>query len=207
MKLACSECAEPAPVADLFCAQCEGLLAFEAAAGIDTGALLARLRERRQSNAHADRSGVWRYRELLPPVDADRIVTLRENDVPVYAAKAGAAYAGAAQLSYLHLGMNPTGSFKDAGMTVALTHAAAAGASVAVCASTGNTAASMAAYAARAGLHAAVLVPATGISESKVAQTLDYGASVFAIDGDFDAALRTVRRLDPRRVAIVNSIN
>jgi len=110
-------------------------------------------------------------------------------------------------MTYLHLGMNPTGSFKDAGMTAAMTYAAAGGAQLAVCASTGNTAASMAAYAARAGVRAIVLVPSTGISASKVAQTLDYGATVFGIDGDFDSALETVRRLDPRRVAIVNSIN
>jgi threonine synthase len=176
-------------------------------AAIDGAALRALVRGRRTSNAHRDRSGVWRYRELLPALDPERIVTLRENDVPLYDAPGGAAYAGLAQASYLHLGMNPTGSFKDAGMTVALTHAAQTGARVAVCASTGNTAASMAAYAARAGVAAVVLVPSTGISESKVAQTLDYGATVLGIDGDFDAALATVRGLDPRRIAIVNSVN
>jgi threonine synthase len=78
---------------------------------------------------------------------------------------------------------------------------------VAICASTGNTSASLSAYAARAGIHAVVLVPSTGISEAKVAQTLDYGATVVAIDGDFDAALATVRAQDPKRIAIVNSVN
>jgi threonine synthase len=92
-------------------------------------------------------------------------------------------------------------------MTVAVSRAVATGARVAICASTGNTSASLAAYAARAGIHAVVLVPSTGISAAKVAQTLDYGASVVAIDGDFDAALATVRALDPQRVAIVNSVN
>jgi len=208
MTLLCSECATPAPDDALFCAACGGLLMFELQRDrIDAGALRALLRARRGSNEHRDRSGVWRYRELLPALDPERIVTLRENDVPLYPARTGAAYAGAQTVSYLHLGMNPTGSFKDAGMTVALTHAAQTGARVAVCASTGNTAASMAAYAARAGVHAVVLVPSTGISESKVAQTLDYGATVLGIDGDFDAALATVRSLDPRRVAIVNSVN
>jgi threonine synthase len=110
-------------------------------------------------------------------------------------------------LACLHLGMNPTASFKDAGMTVAISRAAATGARVAICASTGNTSASLAAYAARAGMHAVVLVPSTGISAAKVAQTLDYGATVVAIDGDFDAALVTVRAMDPHRVAIVNSVN
>jgi threonine synthase len=103
--------------------------------------------------------------------------------------------------------MNPTASFKDAGMTAAISHAKSRGARVAVCASTGNTAASMAAYAARAGMLALVLVPAGGISEAKMAQTLDYGATVAAIEGDFDRALELVRELDPERVAIVNSVN
>jgi threonine synthase len=103
--------------------------------------------------------------------------------------------------------MNPTASFKDAGMTVAISHAKESGARVAVCASTGNTAAAMAAYAARAEIAALVLVPAVGVSEAKMAQTLDYGATVAAIDGDFDRALEVVRGLDPARVAIVNSVN
>jgi len=126
---------------------------------------------------------------------------------PLYDGPAGAAYAQIDALAYLHLGMNPTGSFKDAGMTVALSRAKATGARACICASTGNTAAAMAAYGKRAGIVPVVLVPASGISESKVAQTLDYGATVIAIDGDFDAALETVRRLDPTRIAIVNSIN
>ena len=208
MTLACSDCSLAAPDDALFCAACGGLLAFELdVAAIDGGSLRALVRARRNSNEHRDRSGVWRYREILPPLDPERIVTLRENDVPLYGGPGGAAYAGLNAVSYLHLGMNPTGSFKDAGMTVALTHAAQSGARVAICASTGNTAASMAAYAARAGVQAVVFVPSTGISESKVAQTLDYGAAVLGIDGDFDAALATVRELDPRRVAIVNSVN
>jgi threonine synthase len=208
MELSCSDCGVRAANDELFCAACGGLLAFALdASRIDTGALRASLGARRASNEHRDRSGVWRYRELLPALDPDRIVTLRENDVPIYEALGGAAYAGLDAASYLHLGMNPTGSFKDAGMTVALTHAAQSGARIAICASTGNTAASMAAYAARAGVRAVVLVPSTGISEAKVAQTLDYGATVLGIDGDFDAALETVRGLDPRRVAIVNSVN
>jgi threonine synthase len=208
VNLICSDCTLPAPDDALFCGACGGLLAFELdTAAIDAAALRALVRSRRTSNEHRDRSGVWRYRELLPALDPSRIVTLRENDVPLYDAPGGARYAGLNGASYLHLGINPTGSFKDAGMTVALTHAAQSGARLAICASTGNTAASMAAYAARAGVRAVVLVPSTGISASKVAQTLDYGATVLGIDGDFDAALATVRQLDPRRVAIVNSVN
>jgi len=208
MNLRCSECGRDADPTTIACVACGGLLAFELdPSQHDAGTIRARLRERRLSNDHIDQSGVWRYRELLPAIPAESIVTLRENMAPLYVGPGGAAYAQSGRLTYLHLGMNPTGSFKDAGMTVALSRAKATGARACICASTGNTAAAMAAYAQRAGLAAVVLVPAKGISESKVAQTLDYGALVIAIDGDFDAALETVRRLDPARIAIVNSIN
>jgi threonine synthase len=208
VNLVCSECGRPAASEALFCAACDGLLAFETfAASAGTSLDRDRFTARRASDDVRDRSGVWRYRELLPDIPYDAIVTLREGDVPLYEARRGAEYAGVKRLAYLHLGMNPTASFKDGGMTVAVSRAVATGARVAICASTGNTSASLAAYAARAGIAAVVLVPATGISESKVAQTLDYGATVVAIDGDFDAALATVRALDPSRVAIVNSVN
>ncbi len=177
------------------------------AADVD-GAAVARLfAERRSSRDPLDTSGVWRYRELLPAISRDAVVTMRENAVPIYDAPLGAKRAGMKRLAYLHLGMNPTGSFKDCGMTVAVSRAHERGMRAAICASTGNTAAAMAAYCARAGMAAIVLVPAVGISASKVAQTLDYGATVLAIDGDFDAALAVVRRLDAKSIAVVNSIN
>ncbi len=207
MQLACSECRAPAEADTLFCAACGGLLAFICNTTLSAADLRSLLAQRRLSNAHIDTSGVWRYRELLPSLPLEAVTTLRENVAPLYSASTGAAYAGCARLSYLHLGMNPTASFKDAGMTVAISHAKARGARVAVCASTGNTAAAMAAYAARAGLIAVVLVPAKGVSAAKLAQTLDYGARVIAIDGDFDQALAMVRTLDPQRTAIVNSVN
>jgi threonine synthase len=208
MRLACSECGAGAAANSLFCDACGGLLAFTLdATAHDPERLRTIFRERRLSNDPLDASGVWRFRELLPPIAREHVVTLRENVLPLYAAVRGGAYAGAARASYLHLGMNPTASFKDAGMTAAISHAKANGARVAVCASTGNTAAAMAAYGARAGITALVLVPAVGVSEAKMAQTLDYGATVAAIDGDFDRALAVVRGLDPARVAIVNSVN
>src|SRR5665213_1398107 len=179
----------------MFCASCEGLLAFETLAAVPGADIdRDRIAARRNSNDPRDRSGVWRYRELLPPIPFDAIVTLREGDVPLFDAPRSAAYGGMERLTCLHLGMNPTASFKDAGMTVAISRAVATGARVAICASTGNTSASLAAYAARARISAVVLVPSTGISESKVAQTLDYGATVVAVDGDFDAALAMVRK-------------
>jgi threonine synthase len=208
VRLACSECGAEAASGSLFCSGCQGLLEFRLdPAGLDVRALRLTFKERHTSNDALDQSGVWRFRELLPEIALERVVTLRENAVPVYRAQVGAAYADATNLTYLHLGMNPTASFKDAGMTVAISHARSHGARVAVCASTGNTAASMAAYAARAGMSAFVLVPAGGVSAAKMAQTLDYGATVVAIEGDFDRALEIVRRLDPQRVAIVNSVN
>jgi len=208
MHLACSECHAVATADTLFCDACGGLLAFVLdPSAHDAQQLRRRFAERRLSDDPLDTSGVWRFRELLPRIAAEHVVTLRENVVPLYEARVGASYADATSLSYLHLGMNPTASFKDAGMTAAISHATSRGARVAVCASTGNTAASMAAYASRAGIVALVLVPAGGISEAKMAQTLDYGATVVAIEGDFDRALEVVRTLDPERVAIVNSVN
>jgi threonine synthase len=208
MRLACSECAAEAASDSLFCSICRGLLEFRLdAAAYDMRALKLSFKERRVSNDALDLSGVWRFRELLPEIAAEHVVTLRENVVPIYRAQTGATYADATRLAYLHLGLNPTASFKDAGMTVAISRARSVGARVAICASTGNTAASMAAYAARGGMIAIVLVPAGAVSEAKMAQTLDYGATVAAIDGDFDRALAIVRTLDPGRVAIVNSLN
>ena len=207
MHLACSECAAAATPGTIFCAACGGLLAFAIDPSSVASGLERLFAERRMSNDALDTSGVWRFRELLPPIAPEHVVTLRENVLPLYEARGGADYADATSVLYLHLGMNPTASFKDAGMTAAISHAKARGARVAVCASTGNTAASMAAYAARAGMVALVLVPAGGISEAKMAQTLDYGARVVAIEGDFDRALEIVRALDPERVAIVNSVN
>lgn len=208
MHLACSECGAVATSGQIFCSSCNGLLAFTIdPERFDGRALRATFDERRLSNDPLDTSGVWRFRELLPDIAREHVVTLRENALPVYGACLGGSYADATNASYVHLGMNPTASFKDAGMTAAISHAKSSGARVAICASTGNTAAAMSAYCARAGIAGLVLVPAVGISASKVAQTLDYGATVAAIDGDFDRALEVVRGLDPTRIAIVNSVN
>jgi len=209
MTLRCSACDTVPTEADaLACSACGELLAFVLdGTAIDAYTVEANARVRRASADPRDRSGVWRFRELLPPVADEAITTLREGDVPLIDGPRGAAYSGVDRLAYLHLGMNPTASFKDAGMTVAISHARERKARVAVCASTGNTAASMAAYAARAGMTAVVIAPVDGISPAKVAQTLDYGAHVVAVDGDFDDALRVVRALDPATVAVVNSIN
>ena len=208
MQLVCASCALATGDDSIACERCGAVPAFSLSRPtVDAAELRERFALRRLSNEPRDQSGVWRFRELLPHIDDASIVTLRENVVPTYAAVQGAAYAGVRSVAYLHLGMNPTASFKDAGMTVAISRARERGQHVAVCASTGNTAASMAAYAARAGIAAVVVVPKAGVSEAKVAQTLDYGAAVMAIDGDFDRALGIVRSLDPARVAVLNSVN
>lgn len=151
-------------------------------------------------------SGVWRYVELLPPIDRDGVVSLGEGNMPLYDSGSGAEYAGVERLAYLHLGMNPTGSFKDLGMTVAVSAAKAAGARAVACASTGNTASSMAAYAARAGLESYAFVPRSRISPAKLAQIRDYGAHIVEVDGSFDEAFSRLRAMTGE-VAIVNSIN
>jgi threonine synthase len=113
-------------------------------------------RERRASNGKLDSSGVWRFREFLPETPEEAVVTLFEGNVPLIPGQKTAAYAGVEHLWFKHLGWNPTGSFKDLGMTAAVTEARRQGAKTVACASTGNTAASMAAYAARGNLRARV---------------------------------------------------
>jgi len=165
-------------------------------------------RDRGASPHPRDRSGVWRYRELLPFDDSAPIVTLFEGNTPVYDAPRCAAYCALAELRLKHLGMNPTASFKDTGMTVAVTQAVRVGAQTAMCASTGNTAASLAAYSARANLQCAILLPRGQISSAKLAQSLDYGAIVLELEGNFDDCMRLIRELgDDPSIYVANSIN
>src|SRR3954463_8970077 len=150
---------------------------------------------------------IERYRERLPLERDDPVVTLNEGSTPLVEAPVVSELVGAS----VHLkleGANPTGSFKDRGMTVAVSRAKGAGAEAIICASTGNTAASAAAYAARAGLRGAVIVPEGQIAIGKLAQALMHGARVIALRGNFDQALEIVRELARRHpVELVNSIN
>ncbi|HEU5431179.1 MAG TPA: threonine synthase, partial [Thermomicrobiales bacterium] len=154
-------------------------------------------------------SGVWRYRALLPQLPAAAIVTRWEGKTPLYDDGRLAAFAGMTGRALVkHEGHNPTGSFKDRGMTVGVSHANAIGARIVACASTGNTSASLASYAATAGMPALVLVPDGKISVGKLAQTVAYGARVVQIAGDFDAALALLRQLTAAwDVYLVNSVN
>ncbi|MCL4287940.1 MAG: threonine synthase, partial [Thermoleophilia bacterium] len=150
---------------------------------------------------------VARYRERLPIGPGDPVVTLDEGGTPLLPAPRLSERLGAS----VHLkveGANPTGSFKDRGMTVAVSRAVAEGAEAVICASTGNTAASAAAYAARAGLRGVVIVPEGKIAIGKLAQALMHGARVIALRGNFDDALRIVRELADRHpIELVNSLN
>jgi threonine synthase len=150
---------------------------------------------------------IERYRERLPIEAGDPVVSLNEGSTPLVEAPVISERVGASV--YLKLeGVNPTGSFKDRGMTVAVSRAKGAGARAIICASTGNTAASCAAYAARAGLRGAVIVPEGRIAIGKLAQALMHGARVIALRGNFDQALEIVRELARRHpIELVNSVN
>jgi threonine synthase len=152
---------------------------------------------------------VWRFRELLPvPQSGEHVITLREGNTPLYELPQSSRRTGVSRLYAKHQGMNPTGSFKDAGMTVAATFARQAGYGWVACASTGNTSASMAAYAARGAMRSLVLVPEGKISWSKLSQALDYGALTCQLRTDFDGCLRLLQELVKRApVYQLNSIN
>jgi threonine synthase len=192
------------------CPQCGGPLEIHCrlVAPSDPSALRQRWATRAVSKDPVDASGVWRYREVLPFEEPIPIVTLFEGNTPIYRAPRSAEYCNVTDLRLKHQGCNPTGSFKDTGMSAAVTQAVVLGASTIICASTGNTAASLAAYAARAGLQAGILVPHGQITAAKLAQSMDYGGTVCEIDGNFDDCMRLVQELgeDPS-IYVANSIN
>jgi len=202
----CASCARELSDTDPRTAcDCGGLLEVRhAAPEISGDALRARFDVRRFPGA----SGVWRFRELVLPAAAAHAVTRPEGNTPLVESGAVSAWAGLDELRLKEEGMNPTGSFKDRGMTVGVTQARRINASAVVCASTGNTAASMAAYAALAGLPALVVVPAGQVAMGKLAQSLAYGARTLAVRGDFDACLALVREAAQRLgVYVLNSVN
>src|SRR5437016_11020257 len=150
---------------------------------------------------------IERYRDRLPFGPDDPVVSLGEGGTPLVHAPVLSELVGATVRLKLE-GANPTGSFKDRGMTCAVSAAVREGAEAVICASTGNTAASAAAYAARAGITCAVIVPEGKIAQGKMAQTLMHGARVISLAGNFDQALKLVRELtDTHAIALVNSVN
>ncbi len=152
--------------------------------------------------------GVWRYSEMLP-VDAQGAITLSEGATGLHRCDRLGSSLGIEQLYIKNEGENPTGSFKDRGMTVGVTRAVELGVRAVACASTGNTSASMAAYAAKAGIRAIVLVPAGRIAAGKLAQAAVHGAKIVQVEGDFDSAMRLVQELSsgPEGIYLLNSIN
>ena len=156
-----------------------------------------------------DQSGVWRFRELLPIVsDVERVVTLREGNTPLFEMPRCAELAGVDWLLAKHQGMNPTGSFKDTGMTAALSVAVERGFQWVACASTGNTSAAMAAYAARAGLRSIVFIPEGKIAWGKLSQSMDYGAMTVQLKTDFDGCVKLLLALVRRfPIYLLNSVN
>ena len=195
------------------CSECSELLEVIypdwATASAESGQRFKKLwHERRSSAEPEDVSGVWRYRELLPRVDSHHIVTMSEGNTPVMLLKKSARALRLPHLLVKHQGMNPTGSFKDTGISTAISMAKAEGFSWVGCASTGNTSASVAAYAAHAEMRSLVFLPAGQVSSGKLAQALEYGATVVQLLTDFDGCLRLLHEVVQRFPAyLLNSVN
>jgi threonine synthase len=192
------------------CAFCGGLLEvryeFD---GFDPEKMRHAWHQRRLSGEPIDRSGVWRFRELIPFIEpGHRIISLSEGSTPLVGTRRTGWWAGPVHLTIKHQGNNPTGSFKDLGMTACITRAESRGVRLVACASTGNTSASMAAYAARAGMRALLFVPYRQISAAKLAQAFDYGALVVEVGDTFDEAFKLLREVAPElNLYLVNSLN
>ena len=213
-ELACFEerCRARFPITEIIynCPRCGGLLEAVYPAPEGHPADWKRMwRDRRMSNAPLDQSGVWRYRELIGFLDDYRqVVTLREGNTPLLDAPRAAQYGGLDRITFKHQGFNPTGSFKDNGMTCGVAQAVRLGARRVACVSTGNTSASMAAYASAAGLDPIIFIPHGNISFGKLAQALEYGARTFQVEANFDQILALVRQLAERLgIYLLNSIN
>ncbi len=191
------------------CPRCGGLLDVRYDPPAERGTALRRRFEGRFGLPGPIRSsGVWRYRELILDVPDAEIVTFPEGNTPLLSHPDVSAWSGCEDLSMKHEGMNPTGSFKDRGMTVGVTQARRIGARAVACASTGNTSASLASYAARAGIPALVFVPAGRVALGKLTQTLAYGARTLVVRGDFDTCLALARQAVHRLgIYLLNSVN
>jgi len=191
------------------CGRCGGLFELQHPAPAIKGAGLRALLDARSASRRGTfASGVWRFRELVLPSAGDDVLTYPEGNTPLLSRPTVAQWAGATSLHLKHEGHNPTGSFKDRGMTVGVTHARRIGATAVSCASTGNTGASLAAYAALAGLPAIVLTPRGQVALGKLTQLLAYGARTLLVKGDFDACLALAREASERLgVHLLNSVN
>ena len=216
----CTGCAVSMPgdkiPSDFRCAVCGSLFevvypwsAGSVASAPNPSALRWLWQERRTSSLGIDQSGVWRFRDLLPIVrDLNAVTTLREGNTPLYEMPRAAKALGIHWILAKHQGMNPTGSFKDCGMTAALSVAVERGFQWVACASTGNTSAAMAAYAARAGLRSIVFIPDGKIAWGKLSQAMDYGALTVQLRTDFDGCVKMVNELvRTHPIYLLNSVN
>ncbi len=190
------------------CTRCGGLLEVDhRPPHVGREELLRRFTERRGTGAGAASSGVWRFQEIVLP-SATELISHPEGNTPLLHRAALDRWTGTTGLLLKHEGHNPTGSFKDRGMTVGVTQAKRIGVTAVACASTGNTSASLAAYAAQAGIPALVLVPAGNVALGKLAQSLAYGAKTLLVRGDFDDCLQLVEQASEQLgVYLLNSIN
>jgi threonine synthase len=202
----CIRCGDEKPVDDEYVCKCRGLYEVKHIFGdVSLDLFEEKLRDVRSSWS----GGVWRYKELIhPDLEPKYIVSRPEGHTNLYKRARVAEYVGVEDLYLKHEGENPTGSFKDRGMTVGVSVALSSGVSKVACASTGNTSASMAAYAAQAGLQGVVFIPEGMIAYGKLAQALAYGARVIQVKGNFDDAMDIVKNGSKRLgFYILNSIN
>ncbi|MGZ4949433.1 MAG: threonine synthase [Halobacteriota archaeon] len=198
MNLVCIECGKKQDLSTIInTCSCDGLLEIS----YDLSEVSLSLKDRTAVPPH-----VWKYRELLPISGVP--VSLMEGGTPLYRCKRLEEECGVKELYVKHEGMNPTGSFKDRGMTVGVSRAAELGMKILACASTGNTSASMAIYAAKAGMKALVLLPSGFVALGKIAQALMHGATVIAVKGNFDDALLLIQRVcSEKGFYLLNSVN
>jgi len=204
VKLECIECKSGFNIRERIytCPKCGGLLEV----GFELGEIKRKINRQRFD---AEPPTVWKYRAFMPILDDSKIVSIGEGGTPLIRCSRLAKEIGVQELYVKFEGANPTGSFKDRGMTVGVTKAVEFGVKTVTCASTGNTSASLAAYAAKAGLRCVVLLPEGKVALGKLAQALVYGARVLAVKGNFDQALAVVRQLCEERkdIYLLNSLN
>ncbi len=208
--LECINCLKSYDLFDLrYTCKCGGLLDVKRdLSRVNSKKLVRKWEERWGMKNGAASSGVWRYKELILDTDRKNIVSKQEGNTRLYPSGKAGLYAGLPKLLLKHEGENPTGSFKDRGMTCGTTAANIIGAKIVACASTGNTSASMAAYAAKAGFKSVIFIPSGKIAYGKLAQALAYGGKTLQVEGNFDDAMALVQDVCKElNIYLLNSIN
>lgn len=208
--LECVRCSRTYPIDELrYTCDCGGILDVKRDLSKFDGEALRKLWDSRWGMKRGiESSGVWRYRELIFDAPDDKIVTRQEGNTRLYPAGTAGTWAGLKNLYFKHEGENPTGSFKDRGMTCGTSAAKVFGAKYVACASTGNTSASMASYAAVSGMKAVIFIPSGKIAYGKLAQALAYGGITLQIEGNFDDAMKLVQDVCRELgIYLLNSIN